>query len=86
MACHGQAGKWKGPKGSHMLLEFVRLHSQRNLSFKNSPNKIYGGSKISVLWNKVNSLLITARYKFPLKTGYTNSDMKLELWTAVWAK
>ena len=42
--------------------------------------------KISVLWNKVNSLLIAAHYKFPLKTSYTNLEMKLELCTVGWAK
>ena len=42
--------------------------------------------KISVLWNRLNSLLIAAHYKFPLKIGYTNSEMKLELCTAGWAK
>ena len=42
--------------------------------------------KTSILWNKVNSLPSTTHYKFPLRADYINSEMKLELHMAVWAK
>lgn len=42
--------------------------------------------KAVILWNKVNPLPPAPHYKFSLKTDYTNSELKLEMYKSVWAK
>lgn len=53
---------------------------------KNRQIKYIVHQEDTILWNKVNIFPPATHYTFPLKTDNTNSEMKLELYKAVWAK
>lgn len=77
----------RGRKASHTLHEFVRPTSREINHSKESPNTIHGESESCCFVEQSKSPPPPAPHcKFSLKTDYTDSGMKLEMYKSVWVK